>query len=343
MSVGDVYFDPVNPGSLGGKNRLKQQVGKDPTKWLQTQNIYGLYKPARRNFRRRKYVVKGIDALWQADLADMASLTEWNEGFKYVLIVIDVFSKYVWARPVKTKTANEVLGVFNMILMSDERKPENFMTDKGKEFDNELMKKFCKENDINYYTSQNPDTKAAVAERVIRTLKTRLYRYFQHKKSWNYTTVLSKVVKSYNNSKHRTIGMRPSDVTKDTEAIVRKRVYPPKKHKLIKRKFKIGDTVRIAREKPVFGKGYAQQWTDEIFTISQRRRTDPPVYKLKDHNKEIIVGSFYEPELQLVTDTGVYEVAEILQTRTLRGRKEYFVSWKGYPASMNSWVTDLVQ
>jgi len=335
-----VYFDPENPGSFGGVSRLKKAVGADPSKWLLSQNAYTLHKPARRRFRRRKYIVKGIDSLWQADLADFKSIAKWNNGNSYVLVVIDVFSKYVWAEPVKNKEAKTTLEAFRKILNRDQRVPKNFMTDKGREFDNVQMKNYCSKQDINYYTSQNPETKAAIAERVIRTLKSRLYRYFEHKKVWKYTDVLQKIVDSYNGSKHRSIGMAPNEVSAANENRVRRKLYPKSQSKP-SFKFNIGDQVRLAREKPVFGKGYKQQWTDEIFTVCQQKRTDPPTYKVKDYNGESIVGTFYEPELQKVIDTGVYSVDKILKTRTRKGKKEFFVSWKGYPDSMNSWVADL--
>lgn len=337
-----IYFDPQQPSSFGGVSRLTKSVGEDATEWLRGQNAYTLHKPVRRRFKRRKYHVEGIDSLWQADLADFNELSQWNDGYRYVLVVIDVFSKYVFAKPTKSKTAKEVLGVFNMILASQDRKPRRLMTDKGKEFDNDMLKNFCKENGIHYYTSQNPDTKAAVAERVIKTLKGRLYRYFTYKKSWRYLGVLDKIVSAYNQAKHRSIGMAPIEVTNENEAEVRQKLYPDEGPKTIKYKFELADSVRIAREKSVFGKGYKQQWSDEIFKIERRLATDPPVYKLKDFANEVIVGTFYEPELQRVTDTGVYEVDKILETRTRNGKKEFFVSWKGYPSSANSWVTDIL-
>ena len=335
-----IYLNPALVGSFGGVEPLRQAAGKDPKEWLRTQDSYTLYKPVRRRFRRRKYVVKGIDALWQADLADMKDLADWNGGHKYILIVIDVFSKYLWAHPVKTKTAKSVLDAFKVILAMDDRKPESFMTDKGTEFNSEKMKLYCKKKGINYYTSQNPDTKAAVAERVIRTIKSRLYRYFEHGKTWKYVDVLQKLVDSYNSSKHRSIGMAPKNVDAVNEDQVRAKLYPEERRR-IHFKFNVGDTGRFAREKPKFGKGYSQQWTDEIFSISQRLVTDPPVYKLKDYNGDPITGTFYEPELQQVTDTGLYKVDKIIKSRTRNGKKEFFVSWKGYPESMNSWVTDL--
>ena len=237
MDFSTVYLNPASVGSFGGVNRLREQTRENPAEWLRAQNVYSLYKPVRRRFRRRKYIVSGVDSLWQADLADVQSIRRWNGGHGYILVVIDVFSKYVWAEPVKTKDAKTVLDAFKKVLSMDERKPQSFMTDKGGEFSNEAMKSFCTKNNINYYTSQNPDTKAAVAERVIRTLKSRLYRYFEHQKSWKYTDVLPLIVDSYNKSKHRSIGMAPKDVTTETEPQVRRKLYPAKKDKPIRFKY----------------------------------------------------------------------------------------------------------
>lgn len=342
MELATAYYDPANPGSYGGINRLKAATGKDPREWLAGQDTYTLYKPRRVKYQTRRYIVSGIDDLWQADLADLSKLAEWNDGFKYVLVVIDVFSKFVWVQFLKAKGANDVLAGIKMILMSQERKPNNFMTDKGKEFDNNQLKQYFEENEINFYTSQNPDTKAAVAERVIRTLKGRLYRYFRKNKTWKYLTVLPKLVRSYNHTKHRSIGTYPANVTKQTEAEVRRKLFPTKHVKAPKFKFHVGDKVRLAKERNVFDKGYKQLWTEEIFTVCKQKPTYPPVYKLKDYNNEVIVGSFYEPELQKVEESQVYTVDKVLKTRISNGKKDYFVSWRGYPSSMNSWITDII-
>lgn len=334
------YYTANAPSALGGVKRLANAVGTDPRNWLKTQNAYTLHKDIRRKFRRRKYIVSGIDDTWQADLADMSMLAPYNEGFKYVLIVIDVFSKFVWIRHLKSKSATEVMAAFKMILLSQDRKPSKVMTDKGKEFDNDALRTYFSENNIHFYTSQNVETKAAIAERAIRTIKNRLYRFFTKQKSWKYLGFLQQIVNSYNNSYHRSIGMTPSDVSKENEDLVRRNLYPVRYNKRQKYKYAVGVTVRIAKEKPVFGKGYKQKWTDEIFTIGEQRDTDPPVYKLKALDGEVIVGTFYEPEIQEVEDTGVYNISEVIETRVVDGRKEHFVRWQGYPDSMNSWIID---
>lgn len=340
MSFKKSYYDPRSTASLGGRTRLVKSVGSASVNWLKSQDAYTLHKQPKRKFKRRKYIVSGIDDLWQADLADFSTLAESNEGFKYALVVIDVFSKYVWVKYVKNKTAEEVMAAFKMLLMSEERKPTNLMTDKGKEFDNSLLRQYLTENEINFYTAQNPQTKAAVAERVIRTLKNRLYRYFTYKQSWKYLNVLQNIVYSYNRTRHRSIGMAPVDVTKESEGKVRKQLYPVTYIDQPKFKFTVGESVRIAQEKPVFGKGYHQQWSEEIFKVLKQLDTHPPVYKLKDFGGEVIVGTFYEPELQSVIDTGIYKVSDIIETRLNNGVKEHLVRWKGYPESMNSWITN---
>ena len=134
MEFETIYLNPASVGSFGGVARLQNEAGADPTEWLRSQNTYTLYKPVRRRFRRRKYIVRGIDSLWQADLADFKAVSRWNDGFNYVLVVIDVFSKYLWAQPVKTKNAGDVLSAFRKVLNTDSRKPQSFNTDKGGEF-----------------------------------------------------------------------------------------------------------------------------------------------------------------------------------------------------------------
>mgnify|MGYP000140966385 FL=1 len=117
--LAEIYYDPKNSGSFGGINRLliaAQEAGlkvdqKQVKKFLTKQASYSLHKPARKNFTRNPTIVKGIDDQWQVDLADMQSLSRFNYGYKYILTVIDVFSKFAWAVPVKTKSTNDVFSI----------------------------------------------------------------------------------------------------------------------------------------------------------------------------------------------------------------------------------------
>ena len=106
-------------------------------------------------------------------------------------------------------------------------------------------------------------------------------------------------------------------------------------------KFKVGDTVRISKEKLRFEKGYEQNWTREIFIISQIIRRNPIVYKVKDLADEEIRGTFYEQELQKVIDTGYYPIEKILKQRRKNGKVQYLVKFKDYPEKFNRWVEDV--
>lgn len=266
----------------------------------------------------------------------MSSLSEFNSGYKYLLVTIDCFSKFLWVAALKSKTAQAVLDAVKE--MKTMRKPKNWQVDKGGEF--RALADFMTEHSINFYTTQNPDTKAAFAERVIRTLKSRLYRYFTAANSWRYIDVLGDIVDSYNNTTHRTIGMKPTDVRRSDVKAIKKRMYPMLSNVRIKFKFSVGDQVRLAKEKHYFEKGYKQGWTNEIFTISERLARVPPVYKVQDSSGEEIVGTFYEPELQkIIKKDDIYKIESILKRRHNNGKDEILVKWLGYPESAATWIS----
>ena len=135
--------------------------------------------------------------------------------------------------------------------------------------------------------------------------------------------------------------MAPSEVNAPNEEEIRARLCRPKS-KLVW-EFQVGDQVRIGRGNRESKKGYLPSWTDEIFTIASRRPSDPPVYKIKDFNGEVIGGNFYAFELQrVIKENGVYKIDKIPKTRKRQGKTEHLVHWKGYPSSFNSWGTDLI-
>lgn len=296
------FYDVRSPGGYGGVKRFSKAAGvtkKVAEKFLSSQDAYTLHKPVRKKFKRRRYLVKGIDWLWQLDLADFQKISRQNGGYKYLLVCIDVFSKYVWLEPLKNKTALETLNGLKKILeRAHPRKPNHVMTDKGGEFGR--FKAYLSEQGINYYTSENVETKASVAERVIRTLKSRIYKHFTATSGLKYIDKVQDFANSYNQSYHRTIGTTPSSVNERNEAKVRKRIYNKGGRYPPKFKYAIGDNVRITAEKGVFAKGYTKKWTTEVFNITKQLPTYPPTYKIQDANGEAIIGSFYEQELQKV-------------------------------------------
>ena len=171
----EAYFNVRSPGCYGGVQVLYRLMeGKKTRKqvadWLARQDAYTLHRPIRRRFPRRKIFARDIDYLWQADLVDMTHMVDYNDGYRFFLTVIDVFSKFAWAVALKKKDARTVSEAFESII--DERKPPKLQTDKGKEFINTFFQDKLHYNGIQFYVSQIKDIKANVVERFNRTLKT---------------------------------------------------------------------------------------------------------------------------------------------------------------------------
>ena len=255
-----------------------------------------LHKPLRKRFARRRVVSNGIDDIWSADLIEMQEFAKSNKGIRYLLNVIDVFSKYVWSIPLKDKTGNSTVEAFNKLIKI--RKPNKLWVDKGKEFYNKSMDKWLEDNYIHRYSTFN-EGKAVVIERFNRTLKEIMWKYFTTNNTNKYIDSLDDMVSTYNNTLHRSIKMTPSEASQiENEDIVRSNLYGGIKERTKKTKFKVGDHVRIPRYKRLFEKGYTPNWTKEIFQIDKIQNTNPVTYLIKDLNNEEILGSFYEPELQ---------------------------------------------
>ena len=339
----EIYYNPREAGSFGGVQALSRHSRKSQStvrKFLQGVDTYTLHKPVRRRFTRRRTFAKGIDDLFQADLVDVSNISQHNDGYRYILTCIDVFSKMAWAIPLKTKSATEVTSAFETILV--DRKCNMLQTDKGTEWLNSKFQSMLRDNDIKFYTTENEDLKASIVERFNRTLKERMWRYFTHTNTRRFLDVLPDLIHAYRHSYHRSIKMAPVDVNKNTEDLVRKRLFPVKPKKKLKYKFSVGDTVRISVQRIAFTKAYTGQWSEEIFTITTRHPTHPVTYGIQDLSGEAIKGKFYEDELQKITKRdNEYIVEKILKTRKRGGVVEYFVKWRSYPDKFNSWVNDV--
>ena len=222
---------------------------------------------------------------------DMQLISSQNKGFKYLLAVIDIFSKYAWIIPLRTKTAKEIIDSFSLIFKT--RKPNKIWTDAGKEFINKYFKKYLSDNNVEIYQTYN-EGKAVVVERFNRTFKEKIWRYFTEYKTKTYINVLADLVSEYNNTVHSTTKLTPVDASKpENEYLI---VY---RNPVItqKPKFKVGDRVRIYKYKKHFEKSYESNWSKEIFVVSAIIFTAPITYKIKDLNDEEIIGSFYKNEL----------------------------------------------
>ena len=341
------YFDPAQPGSYSSFEKFYKTVkGKRTRKalrdFLLKEDAYTLHRYKRTHFKRNQIIVGGLDQQWDADVAFMNDFSSDNDGYKYFVVFIDCFSRYLYTKPLKTKEGKEMIEVMKTVFTNN-RKPLKLRTDSGGEFVSQKMNIFLKKENIDHIITSN-ETKAALAERVIKTIKKRLYRFFTHNNTHRWIDILSDVTKSYNNTHHRTIKMAPSDVNVDNAAALWLRLYQkPQPLRLPKFKFKEGDHVRIAYLEEKFHRDFDHHFTGEVFTIVEKKlRAQIPVYKLRDFSGELIKGLFYEQEIQkIIFDPEVtFKIEKLVKTRKRKGKTEHLVKWLGWPSKYNSWVTD---
>ena len=250
-----------------------------------------LHKPIIKKIDKRKLYLSFKENIWGVELADMKSLSKFNRGIKYLLCVINLFSKYAFVVPLKDKKDASIVNAFQSILDQSKREPNKIWVDQGSEFYNSFFKKWLKDNDIVMYSTYN-EGKSVVAERFIRTLKNKLYKHMTSISKKNLYDVLDDIVKKYNNTWHSTIKMKPKDVKDDNFT-----KYVEESNKKSS-KFNIANRVRISKYKNMFAKGYTPNWSEEVFVIDKIKNTVPWTYEINDLNNEKNIGSFYEKELQ---------------------------------------------
>jgi len=351
------YVNPALPGSFSGFSsfyrslRERRAIGsREKTKvfeWMKGNSTYTKHRPARRHFKTNRVIVPGIDDTWQLDLADMQKYQGENKPYKWILICIDIFSKYVWVMLQKSKSGPETTKAFEEILKnSNGRKPKHIQVDEGNEFMNTHFKNLCRRNNINLYTV-NSDKKACVVERFTRTLKDKMWRTFTDRNAYRYYDLLDDLISSYNNTYHRSIKTKPALVKTETEAKVWDTLYgdlyESKKKKEYGFRFNVGDVVRYREWKDMrFDNGYTQNWSEEVFTVCERLPRIPPVYRLKEDNGDEMDAFFYEQELSEINrePDPLYLVEKVLQRKKARGVWEVYVQWLGYPVYYNSWVPE---
>ena len=292
-----------------------------------------LNKPTINKFDRQKIIVNHINEIHSTDLVDMTQYSKISKGYKYIFTNIDVFSKIVYAYPIKSKKIQDIKPCFEKIFKNN--KPKYIWSDKEPAFFSKEMQKFFKDNNVKIYHT-NSHLKAVVVERFNRSLRELMMKEFVKNNNTVWYDILPKLIKIYNNRYHSTIKMKPVEVNKSNEKYIKENIYTYDKTSKIP-KFKIGDLVRISlKRRPVFDKASSNiKWSEELFKIHSINKSNVITYKIKDLNDEIIEGIYYEKELQKTKNTSeVYIIEKIIR----KNKNKYFVKWRGYSDDFNSWV-----
>lgn len=254
-------------------------------------------------FPRRRVIARFPFDVWMADLIvySQRQIKRANQNYSYILILIDCFTKKVWAVPMKFKTSKWTSDALESVFKTLDEPPINLVTDRGLEFYNSDVNQVLQTYGINHYsTPTKTKMKASVAERVIRTLKTRLQRYFDHNKTLNWRKVIQQFVTNYNSTPHSAHGLAPQAVNDDNRDQVYKKMYPDNTLTTVC-KLHVNDKVRVLREKEHFEKGYTKSWSQQIYVITKVLQSHKICwYHLAELDGTKVAGIFYYYQLNKV-------------------------------------------
>ena len=263
-----------------------------------------------RNYPTNKIVYNHIDEIWSVDLADMIDYkTSNNKGYRYIFIVIDNFSKYLWAIPLKNKYSQTITNEFSNILTTSKRQPLKVESDRGSEFYNSIFQNFLKSKNIHHY-SRYTDKGPRIAERVIRTVRSLLKKPVFERGRADWLSELPSVIKKYNNTIHSSTKMTPIQASKKSNE---KAVFDNLRDDRQKQrpKFILGQLVRTADIKRVFSKGDSTNYSYKLYTITEVIYDTIPSYRI-DYLPER-----YNENLLLPTKLSLDENNEVMKKLNL--------------------------
>ena len=282
---------------------------KDSTK-ISVDEIY--FKPPKKNYPTNKIVYNHIDEIWSIDLADMIDYkTSNNNGLRYIFIIIDNFSKYLWAIPLKNKYSQTITNEFSIILTSSKRKPLKLESDRGTEFYISIFQNFLKLKNIHHY-SRFTDKSPSIAERVVRTIRSFLWKPVFEKGRADWLSELASVTKQNNNTIHHSIKMTPVQASKKSKE---KQVYSnlQDKRRKLNPKIKLGDLVRTADIKRISSKGDSTNCSYKLYTITEIIHDTIPSYRIDYLPERYNENLLLPPELSLEENNQVMKELNLIQ------------------------------
>ena len=353
--LSSIYYDYRDPGSLASVEKLyKAAKKKSPDisrksveEWLSRRTAFTYHKQAISKFKRNRVLVSSIDEEFQADLMDIRNVSKANSGYKYLLNVIDVLSKYAFSIPVKQKSGAHVAAALRKVFSV--RVPSKLHTDRGLEFLNVSVKQVLREFQVFQTVTKDKFLKAVIVERFNRTLRMKLAKLKTHTGSNKFIHHLPDIIASYNNTKHSSIKMKPSEVTIDNQDIAFNNLYGGKTYLEMlneagnkKIKFEIGDFVRLKNEKKTFEHGYDENWSKQVFRVNRIITTGQvPTFYIRDSMNNELSRKYYTQDLQKISRP-LNHVERILQKRrrTMNNQltTEYLVLFED--TQTNLWIPE---
>ena len=326
------YGTPGDPIYMAGISTIKDEYSnlltvkeiRDFLAQSRTYTVHYAYKPVKFN----PYYIWSLRQRIQVDLTETSKISKYNNGYNYILVAIDCFSRKIWVKLLKTKTAEEVLSSFKAI-MKETGHFSSVESDQGKEFLNKDFKNFCKQHRISMKIPYNHGH-APHVERVQSTLQNLIYKYITSTMNFRFIHKLQSFVDTYNNRKHRMTQLTPNqgELPKNHDHIrlMHQKYYNSVKPTKIIR-FNVGDFVRIARLKPKFGRGYDKTSPEEIYKVTRIITEFPRVlFKISTLDGEDVIGSFYQEQLTKVTNQDEYIIEKVIRKK----KGEVLVKFLGY-------------
>ena len=352
-AIRDNYTTPGHPTAFSGLtatyNYYEGRFSKDVIKRaLQGIDAYTRHREYKQPKVYNPYYVYKHRQEIQADLIDMLQYPRQNDGVKHLLLLIDLFSRKIWVKPLKSKTGQEMETALADWLNNDmqNRPPKQFCSDSGREFNNRLVKTLFASRNIEQ-TFASGTSKASYAERANKTLEIMINKYMTQVQSFRYIDVLPDIVASYNLRGHRSLdGMSPEEADAPNNRLHVRGILMKNHSKRALTankavKFRVGDRVRVkilAKKIGSDARAYNPQFKGEYFEVVDiNDRMMVPMYKIRSLNTgEVIQDRFYANELQKIVGD-VFKVERVIRTRGRGRNKQLLIKWQFFDEQHNSW------
>ena len=356
-----LYYGPGESSSYSSAKRLYDAAKRENSnvtlkgvkEWLRKQVAYTRHKKPRLTFPRRKVLTLRIDYTWASDLIVVDSSVNFNNGYQYILTVVDLFSRKLWVRKLKQKSKKEMEAALRSIVEENHGKsPYKLWTDEGQEY--LCLKDLYEEMEIERYSTRNPKIKSSYAERMNKTIQDLLYKAMTARNTARWIDLLDDAVSIHNDRVSSVLhGLTPNEAhEKRNEEFLRAKFLEDfakykKQFARQKSKFSEGDTVRLLKKRNVFSRGYEPSFESEIHIVKKVMRTYPLTYKIEGkqrayYSQEMVRADAAETPMEknyFIEKTRRVKTKKLRSGASVGGETEFLLKAKNDP-SQSSWITE---